>query len=99
MKKPKTVFIAPVRNQAEFWARAWGFTPDEWFWIGREVHARGRDLRGQLAFFCGSQPPDRAMWRAIVATGVEGFIEAHDLDTSYEPHSSLDLLPVKGIES
>lgn len=97
--KAKTLFVAPMQREARYWAEAWGFAPDEWVWVrdGSRVRGMNNFKDNRPVFVCGSQPINRNTIMSLEQAGFTTFIDAHDLDTSREPRSALDLLGVERI--
>lgn len=86
----RVIFVAPIRREADYWARIWGFTPDEWIWVGKPEHLRGRYGHGRPVFVCGSQPFRLELMAMLEASGFREMIDAHDHPTDYEPRSALE---------
>lgn len=93
MKIDRTPFIAKPYKEARYWAEAWGFLPHEWLWMGDDKHVRGIHMPFGVVFVCGSERFSSQFMDSIRACGFTEFIDAHDLDTNYEPRSALDLIP------
>lgn len=93
MRQSPVLFLAAVRREADYWARAWGFGRSDWKWVGREEHVMGlTNPDDAIVFVCGSQPLLERTVEYLRTHGYETFVDAHDLDTNHEPRTALDLL-------
>lgn len=96
MKRRPVLFLAAVHHEADYWARAWGFTRSEWRWVGHPERVVGLlNVDDSIVFVCGSVPPQERIVEYLRTHGFETFVDAHDLDTNHEPRTALALLAAR----
>ena len=90
----KALFLAKSFSEASYWARVWGYGPNEWI-FGLPYNVHGLRPNGITVYVCGSGPIEVELVDYLEARGFEEFIDAHDISHDREPLSALSNLPLK----
>lgn len=86
----KSIFLASKYAEADYWRRAWGFAHNEWAYARNWMSVLGlRAAPGDCVFACGSGRIDTDLVDYLETQGFTNIVDAHDLDTFYEPRSAL----------
>lgn len=92
----KTIFVSGYnRQECDYWAEVWGFKRNEYIAVTKDIHLRGiiNTSKDAVVFICGSQGISTLVMNSLSIAGFNTYVDAHDLDTNFEPRSALDLLP------